>query len=188
MRLTFALLVLAISGCYLHREYDRNGPGLTDLAVPPTRMLEMPTDPGRQGLIFSGGLLGSGGWLLPNEGATSSVGRLQAELSADYFRIPTGGSEEADSLPPLTGINLGYTALTSDDALRHQLYAELQHTRDLVGIALGWTYQPVTAAHGPQATLSYGPVYLRGGLLPGTAGTVEIGFALKGYVKLSWFR
>ena len=185
IRLALALALL--SGCYLHREYDRNSPGHVDLYTPPNTMVEMPVDTGRHGLLLSGGVLGGGGALFPQEGGSDKVGRLQLELSLDYFRTTTGAAEEPDKLPPLTGLNVGATVLSSHAPLNRQLYAEIQHTHRLVGAAVGWNWNPVTNANGPQATLSYGPIYARGGWQPGQAGTLEFGLALKGYAKLSWF-
>ncbi len=184
----FGAALVLLSGCYLHREYDRNGPGHVDLYTPPVTMVEMPVDTGRHGLLISSGALGGGGPLFRQEVGSESFGRLQLELSVDYFRTISGAAEEPDNLPPLNGINLGATLLSSHAPLERQLYAEIQHTNRLVGAAVGWTWNPVTNAHGPQATLSYGPIYARGGWLPGQAGTLEFGLALKSYAKLSWFR
>lgn len=181
-----ALAGLALPGCYLHREYDRNAPGLTDLDTPPKLRLEVPDDPGRHGVLLSGGILGGGGVEARADGS-HGAGQLQLELSAAYFGFPAGQEETPERLPPLTGLNLGYT-LVGTDLARHALYLEAQRSSDLLGAAVGWTWNPANHAIGPQATLFYGPIYARLGWRLGEGPEAIFGLALKGYAKLSWFR
>jgi len=184
-----ALIVLAAAcgaGCFAHREYDRNAPGIADVAVPPKLRLEVPKDPGRHGVLLSGGVLGGGGFEARESGRVG-VGQLQLELSAAYFSSDFSDTEGYANLPPLTGLNLGWTALGSDVA-RRSLYLEAQYSSSLLGAAAGWSYNPVTRVQGPQATLFYGPVYARLGWRIGEGGEAVFGLAIKGYVKLSWFR
>jgi hypothetical protein len=180
------VLALLAGGCFVHREYDRNAPGIADVAAPPRMRLEVPRDPGRHGVLLSGGVLGGGG-LEAREAGRTGVGQLQLELSAAYFSNDFSDADGYASLPPLTGVNLGLTLLGTGVA-RRALYLEAQYSSALLGAAAGWSYDPVTQGHGPQATLFYGPVYARLGWRLGDGGEAIFGLALKGYAKLSWFR
>ena len=82
---------------------------------------------------------------------------------------------------------MGYTLLGST-LTRHSLYAELQHSRSLLGAAGGFSWNPDTGALGPQATVFYGPLYVRLGWKGDVGGEALLGLAIKGYSKLSWFR
>lgn len=185
--LAASCLLFAASGCYVHREYERNAPGVSDILKPPAGRLEVPRDTGRHGVLLSGGLLGGGGRDFGGPEGNHGSGALQLELSAAYFSTDRGLSEDAERLPPLTGMNFGYT-LAATALTRHMLYAEVQRSAELLGVAGGWMRNPTTGAHGPQATLFYGPLYLRLGWVFDRGGEAQFGLALKGYAKLSWFR
>jgi hypothetical protein len=184
-RILLPLLAL-LAGCYTHREYERNAPGHIDVLAPPAERAELPRDSGRQGVVLSGGLLGGGGFEFGRADGNRAGAALSLELSAQYYALTTS-LEDTDQLPPLTGVNLGYTAFGSRLTQR-TLYAELQRSADLLGAAAGWTWQPETNANGPQVTLFYGPVFVRSGYVLGRGGEVYFGLVLKAYEKLSWYR
>ena len=184
MRVALSLLALMATGCFYSRAYERNAPGHIDLTAPPPAVRrELPADPGRQGLLVSAGLLGG----QAIAGGETGERTLQVELSTAWYQLPPGAEDDTKRLPTRTGINLGWTAAGST-ATTHRLYLEAQRASDLIGAAAGWTAHPVTGAHGPQATLFLGPLWLRGLWLLDGRAELQLGFQLKGHARFGWHR
>ena len=171
-----------MSGCYAHRWIDHNAPGETEVLAPPVAPRAVPRDPGQQGLLLSAGALG---------GFTSAGSpTLGLETSAAWYADGGGPSAASGWRPSLLGANVGWVPWSSPLS-QGTLYAELQaalDVDDVAGVSAGWAQRLADGAGGPQATLFWGPLWVRGLWLPGQGAELQLGLVIKGYGRLSWFR
>jgi hypothetical protein len=186
-----ALLTL-MPGCMLHRS-DRNAPGIADVRVAPgpeaLRQVERPKHPGANQLLLTyGAFAGIGSAFGTTDGnrfayalgpEVSLARGIQNNPDRDLFLWPV--------MNHAFGLNLGWAALTrSGGPVVGPLYLEGEYRFAMFGAALGWAISPRNAAHGPQATLGFGPVYLRGQHEFGGVTQVTLGLIFKGYSAWIW--
>ncbi len=81
---------------------------------------------------------------------------------------------------PVQRVNVGALGLWREDRAGARFYAEAQHSElaGLVGLAAGWQVNTL-GHHGPQFTLSLGPVYARSATVLGQGTDFELGVILK---------
>jgi len=174
--------VLLATGCYAHHKVDRNAPGQSDIATPPVALRAAPTDPGQQGVLLSAGALGGI--------TTAGNPTVGFETSAAWYADGGGPNAASGGWPSLVGANVGWVPWSS--ALSQgTVYAELQaalDVDDVAGVSAGWAHRLADGAGGPQTTLFWGPLWVRGLWLPGQGAELQVGLVLKGYGRLSWFR
>jgi len=188
--LAWVLLALGSAGCALTHS-TRNAPGNVDLArrtedpeQPPT---SPPEDPGEDALRLAVGPSGAG--VIPSQSSDGKTrGAFGAEFSAYLHRrkysVPWDRRDGFyGSADRYNGINVGVLGLWREDRSGARFYAEAQHSElaGLVGLAAGW--QATTLGHhGPQLTLSLGPLYVR------SATSLEQGtdFELGAIFKYPW--
>lgn len=197
--LTLAALLPGCGVTYL----ERNAPGIADIRTPPSpaiptesrppapdRSVERPSDPGGHLVIVSygvfGGVGGAGGG---GQGERFAYG-LGPEVS---IAKGTTVSSHPEGFPfPVMewgyGLNLGWTALTGSRRSVGPLYAEAEIRSSFFAVGVGWVWAPVEPTHGPQATLSFGPLYLRGTHEIDLGTQFHIGLLLKGYSAWAWSR
>jgi hypothetical protein len=188
-------LLLALAPACAHQHLDRNAPGIVDVRAPPRdpklRAVEDPVDPGERMLVFGYGALAGGGAAFGGaEDETRGFAGGGAELSSYYGESPRSHYDDDFFIYPLErfGINLGFTALSTEGDPIGPAYAEAQYGLEAVNLAAGWAWDPDDAAHGPQATLSFGFLYLRAQHLSELGTQVGAGIVLKGNYALVWSR
>ena len=174
--------LMLMTGCYAHRWVDRNAPGETDVSSPPVALRASPSDPGQQGMLLSAGALGGI--------TTAGSPTMGFETSASWYADGGGPNASSGWRPSLVGANVGWVPWSS--ALSQgTVYAELQaalDVDDVAGVSTGWAQRLADGAGGPQTTLFWGPLWVRGLWLPGHGAELQVGLVLKGYGRLSWFR
>ncbi len=165
--LILALSVL-VSGCLTHTHLDRGRPGFADLDTPPAPhepgRAAPQRDPGEHVVALMGGPTPSGG-LAVVDGAVRGSVVLGAELTANRGENPSSHNEDDFFLLPRAGYGAslgGALRIDSDDSLSGPLYAEAQIFDEVAGVAGGWSLDPILGQTGPQATVWWGPLFLRG--------------------------
>ncbi len=173
---------------------EHDAPGIADIRTPPPpsapRRVEVPEDPGGHLVIVSYGLFaGIGG-----EGGTAFDSRFAYGVGPE-LSIAKGVTRYAhpDGFPyPIMqwgyGVNLGWTALRRAGDHIGPMYAEAELRVAELAIAAGWVWAPVDKTHGPQATISFGPFFLRGTHELDFGTQVNAGILFKGYSAWSWSR
>lgn len=185
-------LVLSISGC-AHVHVPGNEPGHIDVRRPPEhldeRQVEEPEDPGERMFVLSYGAFGGGGLAFGDGEGTRGAYGVGPEVSALFGSKDRSHADEFDLIipPNSVGGNFGWILLSGEGKSLGPLYAEFQ-ARTPVGIAAGWGWDPDDARHGPQATLSLGPLYLRGSHLLDGPSELHVGLVFKGSVSWIWSR
>jgi len=190
-----ACLGLPLLGCGLHT-LERNAPGIADLHEPPKdhpspappHEVEVPRDPGGHLVVLSYGIFaGIGG-----AGGTPEGGRFSYGLGAEVSLakgVTRSSRPDALFYPFMEwgyGINLGFTGVRALGKPLGPLYAEAELRSGAVALAAGWVWAPREPTHGPQATLSFGPLYLRGTHELDLGTQVHVGILIKGYSAWAW--
>lgn len=185
--------VPALTGCF-QTHLRRDAPGLVDVRKPPEkieeRAVEEPGDPGERWLTLHYGVLAGGGVDGRERGADSSGWVLSLDVALHYTDL--GYSHDEDGwlylwFPPTIGLHLGYRAIEAepvDLAVLRPFYLEASWSL----FSLGWQADFERPAHGPQFTLSFGPLYLRTGYLFDHGGQFEAGLVLQGFHAWIWSR
>lgn len=180
------LLLLLSPGCTpIHS--TRNAPGRVDL-TPPTdpehSPVQPPDDPGEDTLRLAVGPSG-GGVLSSRSSDGQTQGTFGAEVSVYHHRKRySSARDRSDGYlgngDRYNGLNLGLLGLWRMDGAGARLYAEAQHSElaGLVGLAAGWQANTL-GYHGPQFTLSLGPLYARSATSLKQGTDVELGVIFK---------
>jgi hypothetical protein len=191
-----ALLLAAAccaAGCMTVR--DRNAPGIVDVrkrpAHPESREPEVPGDPGTQMVRFAVRALAGGGLDLGGaRAARGSYGAgFEANLSYGRDRRTNADLLHRQFLTVLPDNLLSETALgvtagwTPGLEGPQRAYVEAEYQGlglpFLRGISAGYVWEPSSAAHGgPQATLWFTVLYLRGSYLSGRGTSAQLGLEL----------
>ncbi|HJZ86209.1 MAG TPA: hypothetical protein VKN99_13610 [Polyangia bacterium] len=190
------VLLAAMAGGCVHWHLEHNAPGLIDVHKPPEHIAEPqpedPEDPGERMLVLSGGGLVGGGWGAGGAAGNRSVASAGGEISLLVGSTPFSHREDNFFVYPLTalGLNLGWTLYDSDGTGLGPLYAELQlqDLPHLTGLAAGWAVDPDDRVHGPQATGSFGPVYVRFNYLFDRGSALTVGLVIKAPLVWVWSR
>ena len=185
---------LALSGCGTHY-LDHNAPGIAEIREPPKNLspeaphaVEVPADPGGHIVVLSYGLFaGVGGRAGPPGDVSYGLG-TEVSLAKGITR-----SSRPDGFPyPLMewgyGLNLGFTAIRALGKTVGPLYAEAEVRTSAFAFGAGWVWAPLDQTHGPQATLSFGPLFLRGTHEVALGTQIHVGILLKGYSAWAWSR
>ena len=193
----FSLLFLLglACGCTLVRRFERNAPGDVDLRIPPPDLgrpiAEPPRDPGDHlvllevapqaaaGIGFGGPSGGSR--FSPALGVEAALlyGQDEASLAAAPF--PFELPERAVGL----AAGLVWFAESGQPA---RFSLALQLRRRPLSLGLGWAHEPSAGNSGAQATFSAGPLFVRGLLLAGRGGSIQLGIELPLALALLWSR
>jgi hypothetical protein len=186
------LAVLLLPAACAVTRLERNAPGVADIATAPApsapRAVEPPGDPGGNMVVLSAGVFsGIGGAFGGSKEGGFSYG-FGPEVS--LAKGVTRSSNEDTFFPyPLLergfGVNLGWTALTRSLSTG-PLYLEGEYRDTFFTVALGWTVNPKESTHGPQATITVGPLYLRGTHELDLWSQVTVGLLFKGAHGWLW--
>ena len=189
--MSFRTAIAALAGLLFpmgctHWHLERNAPGHVDLARPPSdpdnEQPERPADPGEREVVFSPGP-NAGLGIRNGERFFAPVGfeagfhygqRAQSHYEDEFFTAIPRRS---------LGVNLG---LQRGAGGRMLSYGEVQLFFMPYGIAAGWAWLPYEAHHGPQATLFWGPLYLRATHLLGQDTEVSTGLFFKFPMAVIW--
>lgn len=192
--ITGALAACFLAGCGVHY-LERNAPGIADIRTPPVArssapQVEVPEDPGGHLVVLSYGVFGGlGGANSTDRGGVVSYGAgPEVSLAKGYTRSSHPDAFLYPVMDWAYGVNLGWTALRRLGKKVGPLYAEVEFRKEELALALGWTWSPSDKTHGPQATLSFGPFYLRGTHEIDLGTQIHVGLLLKGYSAWSWSR
>lgn len=188
-----ACTAIASTGCNV-KYLEHDAPGIADIRTPPPpsapRHVEVPEDPGGHLVIVSYGLFaGIGG-----EGGTAFDSRFSYGVGPELSiakGVTRSSHPDAFFYPVMQwgyGLNLGWTALRRAGDHIGPMYAEAELRVAELALAAGWVWAPVDKTHGPQATLSLGPFFLRGTHELDFGTQVNAGILLKGYSAWSWSR
>lgn len=192
---SLTLMVAAWPACVYRSQH--NAPGLVDikapLRCPKCQQPERPADPGETYTVLSAGLVGGGGGRLRPAGrADHGVGELGCEATLlwgeDSRSLPYNPFSEHLLRPERGfGATLGWMFLQQAGELAlGPLYAEAQghiFAGGMLGLGLGWAYDPQKALHGPQATLFWNTFYFR---VTHLFGDERAGTQLTGGILLKW--
>lgn len=171
MRWVLPILALLLSACG-HTHLDRGAPGYTHLEHPPKLSdtnrgpgYRAPQrDPGEQMTALTGGFTPHGG-VSRLEGAWGGHAVLGAELTLNLGENDYNHFDDDFFVLPMRGVGgsvgLG-VHLAGDGIYGLPAYTELHLFEDFAGVAAGWAFDPVATATGPQATVWWGPMFLRG--------------------------
>ncbi len=181
-----------LSGCGMSY-LEKNAPGIADIRTPPPadapRIVEVPRNPGGNLVIVSyGGFAGIGGSGGPGGGSFSYGVGPEVSIAKG---ITTSNHPDSLFYPFMEwgyGVNLGWSVLSQLGKSVGPVYAEAEIRREAFALGLGWVWSPVDKTHGPQATLSWGPLYLRGTHEADLGTQVHLGLLIKGYSAWSWSR
>ena len=190
--LTLPLAVLLATSC-MHWDFERNAPGKVDLATPPQRIecraADPPGDPGERYLVFAPGVFAGAGATDVSGWRPAATTGLEASL---HFGPASRSHMEdeflAGALPDSSiGLNLGWAILAPKPTSVG--YAEIQvRPKRVYAVAQGWQWNPSSNRHGPQATISFGPFFLRAGYLIHSRFDMTVGIFLKGFLSWIWSR
>lgn len=190
-----ALLVVVASGC-THTDLARNAPGHVDPRCPPRTPEErVPVDPGEQHVVIAYGAVGGLGAHVTG-GAPGFAALAGPEVSVLYGRSATSHADPSWVIPSRAyGLRVGGVWATSnarhDDGARArpsaQIYGEaaLRFER-VIGAGAGWAVDVDGVGHGPQLTVSAGPLLLRGTHLQRGGTFVVLGVILSGQHAFVW--
>lgn len=230
MRAALILLAVGAPGCILHQHVDTRAPGHVSLDEPPpaapatlqpysspaaVKVVDPtpdvtsvspahPTDPGEEGVILGGSLMGGYASGL-DRGERRNGGHLQVEASLLGFSQEKThrGWITPKVLNGSTRVALGLGLRIYDDqgttyARPAPIYVEAQHTRvgEIWGgtIGLGAAFSPLSPrAVGPQLTGCFGiPLMVslcgRGAYLVGQGHEITIMMGYHGFVERVWSR
>lgn len=201
--LAVAVLALpATVGCHATMVHlERNAPGHVDLNAPvnvglPPGTVERPGDPGERMLSIGLGPWGAVGAARDAAGEGHALARWGAELTVAYERTDTSHWKDFLVMPVLgPSLSVGtafYDSLHEDwrvgPAYLEGAYTLAPATRLALGVI--WDHDADTV--GPQMTLSFLGVYLRGAVLLGGDGDpaafLEVGLAIEPPVTFNWSR
>jgi len=192
VRRRFCLGLLLVAGCNKHFHRDTNAPGLSDVENPPADRAVArvePGDPGEEMLAVNSGILAGAG---ARKASPHALGEFGLEVSVVRGVNPSSHVEDGFFVYPMVaaGAALGWSALrlTDGDAAVGPLYAEVYAWREFAAAGGGWTWNPDTGDHGPQAFVSYLSLYLRGRLMADDGGEITAGFQGKLPIVWVWSR
>lgn len=131
------------------------------------RASEPPDDPGEQTTAATAGFFVGGGGRWANTAGVSATMGIEARLSRStnpYSTNPKAAGYTPLALPWDAGHSLAIgAALAQHDGLGWHVgavYAEAQRFVAWLGAGAGYAWEPTSEAHGPQATLWVGPLWL----------------------------
>lgn len=193
-RLACVVLLSFAPACVKHYHLEKNAPGHVDITQPParaTKTVDRPRDPGEQMFAVQVGAFAGGG--LAAFGTPSGVRGAYGvgpEISFVYGRMARSHSEDDFVVfpRPAYGLNLGWTMLSYAGSALGPLYAEVQYTDEVLGVAAGWAYDRNDNLHGPQLTTSLGPVYFRSTFLGANGLDLQVGLIIKPGLLWVWSR
>ena len=191
---------VVMPGCG-HWDVGDRAPGHSDIRLPPVqiaqRKVEAARDPGEKWIALLPGPLV--GMAMNRKGGDMRVGAsLGAELTLRMGHLDETHSHplelmwardvRANRLVPALNVGVAYSTNPSPAGGELAVYAELQLSRGLYGLAGGWSRTTTTPDHGPQVTGFVGPAYLRvtSHLERGTSFT--IGLLAKAELAWLWSR
>lgn len=157
--------------------------------------MEAGTDPGENWFVVRPGpLIGA---RLEFEGERSDIRpSYSLELSFTGGGLPKTHTHPPNSdffgqgarITPAGNLGLEYTprSLSGSDATA--VYAEVQVSRTLVGVAGGWRWVPTTGDTGPQVTGFFGPFFARANYHIGGSSSVQLGIVIKAELAWVWSR
>lgn len=164
MKRSMPLLVCAmtLTGC-IDMHSTRNLPGdVTNLRERPHTLAEAyPEQPAEDQLLLSAGPWVAAGGDWRGDGSRGAVA-VGGEATALYAYAPHGHVDSTLSAPSLgVGASVGGNYVSSFGG-SSAVYAQAEgRLSNLLGLGLGWQVDPVDRAHGPQATLRFGPLFVR---------------------------
>jgi len=180
----FLVALAAASGAGCGELYDKNWNALGHVKIeepprsPESRRVEQPADPGVRIVWLNAGILAGVGAKLssPSRAAYGVGGEVSLHVGAS--------DHSTDTLFPRRslGLNVGTNVVDSSVRGGGPSYAEAQLMLDGFWTAGGWAYDFVGQAQGPQATIGFGPLYLRYRQLFDRDGSILMGLAIKGGV------
>jgi hypothetical protein len=183
-----AALALSTLGC-AHIHVPGNEPGHIDARRPPESVergkVEPPEDPGERMFVVSYGPFMGGGVATGSGQSARGAYGIGAEISAQLGTRERSHADDDFWIFPARafGPNFGWTLASGEGKSFGPLYAELQ-AREIVGFGAGWAWDPDDDWHGPQGTLSFGPLYLRATHMLDGPSELHAGLLVKGSV--SW--
>ena len=181
-----AVSLTLLAGCHpLVSHRDTNAPGLVDVELPPAQERqtpktsdgskatdpeapptpEQPGDPGEAFTVLSPGIYLSGGGRFGRPAGQRGAGMFGVELSYNRGESPFSHNGDDFIVYPVEGFgaSIGWTllALNSGEVDLGPIYLEAHRFHLLGGVAAGYSVDPVTGDHGPQATLWATALYVR---------------------------
>jgi hypothetical protein len=172
MKQTILILALAattFSGCAAHKHMDRGRPGYTELEKPPRAepgFTAPQRDPGEEVMAVTGGFTPNGGIEI-RDGEVCGTAVVAGELTLNYGENTWSHNEDDFFLLPMMGRGAslgGGLRFLDDETLRAPVYVEAHVFDGPSGIAAGWAVDAATGETGPQATVWWGPMFLRGSI------------------------
>jgi len=179
------LLVPLLAACSVHH-HEVNAPGHVEPRTPPEQpivgVVEKPEDPGEKMVVLTYGALASGGIGWPEASDAVAAYAVGPEVSLHLGQSERSHSDDGMFVLPQRslGLNLGWTTLAHPGTGLGPVYGELQYT-EVYWLAAGWAYDADDHAHGPQAALGLGPVFLRYTHLFDESSVLTLGVVMKGY-------
>jgi hypothetical protein len=181
-RVTLVTLAVLTTGC-THSHLARNAPGIVDVGTrPETDADRKPRDPGEQMFVVGYGAFVSGGLA---QGSGPAHGSYAIGPEASLLYGTSARSHNDDDLFITAeegyGVKLGLAALSSEGRAVGPAYGELALRRSTIyGLDAGWAWDIDDHTHGPQLTLSVGPLFLRGTHQLDTSTSIVVGLLIGG--------
>jgi hypothetical protein len=190
-----------LQGCYFGSivHHDRNAPPEVDTRSPEP---EEPRDPGMRSVVAAVRTVGGFGYTTGGRGGTAGSSHAGVEGHLLFGATPEGARPQFRAgpqlIPPLldyypvwqgAGLDFGWAPIRDDDRYA-RLYMEAYLIRVPFTLGGGWAWEPNGPGKGPQATLWFGPIFLRAAFLGNVSGTESVlGLALSDlWMAQGWSR